>query len=308
MADLRCRRFRKPLERIRDTVWVPGTPREPGGEWFIFEGAWGDAMAAIGNARRMKVSPEARCLGVSSDPRITEWVCRQVGCAGGVTLVPQDWEWFFRLIRRSCHLPLGSDRSWLSELEGLAQIEPGRWRLTQVNYSRKSAFWDCPTLSDASLEWADRIGARLSCPVLVHAYSDSSTVHYDHWQGWPEAVRWLTNRAPVILTGRTWPHEWGRRPAVALDLIGRCDSNEQVLALASRCGRIVTTSNSLSMWSTIARIPALVMLNRVLSPESRPMGQTVEWWRSWVIRAPNMCLEWSSSQEAFRSAAERLIE
>ena len=69
----------------------------------------------------------------------------------------------------------------------------------------------------------------------------------------------------------------------------------EVLALAQSCDGIITTSNSLSMWTVMQGIPGLIALNRV-------MDDPEYYFRRWIEEARNTIVGHRSDLRQFQGA------
>lgn len=286
-----------------------------GGDWGITIGEWGDAIGAVGIAHALKAPPGMRWLMVGSDAKLAEWLSLQPPFGGPSYLVRSpDLDWYFDKVRRACQTPVGESGNWQQEVLEVAGVRPDRFWETQINYYSwpplQPRHWRNPVLDPVAVAWAKEVVDSLIAttgrkPVILHPYSNSSNTVRNHWAGWPAGIEWLGEQGlPAILTGRVWPSEWGEVPSTPgiINLIGATPGMQHIYALTQAAGRVVTTSNSLSMWSIIAQIPTVVTTNRFMAqncPES--------WFRQWINDPINRFVLFSASQRTWRETVSTLL-
>ena len=150
--------------------------------------------------------------------------------------------------------------------------------------------------------------------IIFNPYSMQSCPMRGHWRFIPEALEWLLKNTDwnIVMVGqKKYDHaKWGefefpifiKHPRL-LDLVDKTESMIDVLSLVEQCKGIVTTSNSLSMWSAAAKKPTLVMLNTVL--ENPAKDTAVYYFRKWIEHDSNLLLSNWATLEDFEKAVEQ---
>ena len=132
--------------------------------------------------------------------------------------------------------------------------------------------------------------------VLLHPFSTWSSGVDDHWPHWREGIEWLLENTDrhYVLTGLV-PVDI-RHPRLT-NLVGKLSCNEENLALSVFFPKVMTTSNSVSIFTACHAKAALVMAN----------GQTSRdpWnpYRRLIDREPHTFLTNQASVADFQTAA-----
>lgn len=277
--------------------------------WVVAVGAWGDVFAACGNALaalRQTGGAHTGILYYGWDADVIRFLEAQPWVREVSYLRPHSPEAYQAVVRRACStgapltawldplleggLVRGQD-VWPAHVDPLLQEQPviHRWQGARL-----------PAAARLAGEQLLPDGA--STVFLLHPVSTQSAGLDEHWPHWPEAIRWLLRETPhtYVLTGHGWePERFGEHPRL-VNRVGRAASYLAVLALAERCQGLLTTSNSLSMWSLIQGLPAVVAGNRaVLAPDS--------YFRLWIGAPPNRLVPYDAPLAAFQQAAEELL-
>jgi ADP-heptose:LPS heptosyltransferase len=287
--------------------------------WIFVFGAWGDMICQLGYARHIRQTTGERVAiavywkGFTED--LEKFLAAQVDLADYRVIKPQS-----ALLYTLLHIHwygtkkhLTPKQEWLPTVLATAEGGPVDLPIEQVD--------SLPLLSDDALEspvhhfrgadlpkssrdWARATvdDLRAAHPgrkiLLLHPFSYNSTSHALHWPHWQAAVEWLSEQEgyTCVLTGLEVPDGW-RTPANVVDLVGKVPSQCDVWALAEVCDGLVTTTNSLCLWSIVADRPAVVCANEAMQDRSY-------YFRRWAEAPQNRIVEWSQTLEEFKAAFE----
>lgn len=283
-------------------------------EWVTAIGAWGDVFGACGNALTALKATGGRQVGVlyyGFDRDVWEFLDVQPWVREVRHLAPAGAKEYKRLTHTACaepHRPETWLPAMLARLPGLAfdwQAEGAVWP-AHVGHGLQQApvihRWQHAHLMPEAREGARAWRRRLSAArlYLLHPVSTQSCPLEAHWPHWVTAVRWLLAATPhaYLLTGHGYDgRAFGFHPRL-VDLVGRTASMLEVLALAEVCDGLLTTSNSLSMWSVMQDLPAIVACNRHLSPGG--------YFHAWVDTPPNRLVPTHAPLSAFQAAVREM--
>lgn len=248
---------------------------------IVVWGMWGDVLAALGNL----IAHGFQNLPITYwgfDPAIARFIEAQ-GWGGVVThALPANKLDYYEIIGVATRNPEGPE--WKAVLEvpaktwvGLAytkpeEVLPNHWT---------------PKLPEWAEEWASSyMEGSPDDSWLIFPRSDHSCPWAYHWPHWVEAVRQMIRSFPgrhLIMAGKG--HEWHERHPRLTNIIGKIPTMLEVFALAEKMpGRIVTTSNGLSMWCRTRHVPAIVCANAAFQDHAN-------YFRRWVIGGPIRLIE-----------------
>ena len=135
--------------------------------------------------------------------------------------------------------------------------------------------------------------------ILFQPYSTNSCSKEHHWQHWGEALDWLatTTDKNIVVIGEM-SSELSELPLFhprVKNLIGQTKSMLDVYHIANKADWIVTTSNSLSIWSALNNIPATVICNKVIKSDT-------PYYYNWINANKNIVLDNDASFDDFVDA------
>jgi hypothetical protein len=108
--------------------------------------------------------------------------------------------------------------------------------------------------------------------LLFQPYSCQSCSYDMHWEHWMPALEWLVDvvDCKIVVVGTPtsiyfpdFVHPKFSHPKI-IDMVGKTKSILDVFHIMEGAKGVITTSNSLSMWSILTKKPALVMCNKVI--------------------------------------------
>lgn len=144
--------------------------------------------------------------------------------------------------------------------------------------------------------------------VLFQPYSIRSCNYAEHWKYWMEALDYVleTSSIKVVLVGEirskfdvefTFPFK--EHPNL-INLVGQTKSMMEVFNIAKNADQIITTSNCLSMFSAINKIPAIVVCNGLIEEKA-------QYYFNWINVGTNMVLDNKVSLEIFKQVYENSL-
>jgi SAM-dependent methyltransferase len=273
--------------------------------WGVAIGAWGDSLAACGNALEVLRQTGRQQIGMlyyGFYPEVREFLEAQPWCREAIHVRPTERAAYDRMVVVSCQ-SAAEREAWLPVLLAGTGVDPEEVALTHVDYSLQIApvihHWGPAALPARARRWAaEHLPPGGEKPVLLHPVSTQSNREEQHWPLWKEAIEWLLEETEYsfLLTGHGWEGaRFGRHPRL-VNLVNQTPSMLEVLALAERSRLVISTANCLSMWSLIQGLPAVVALNAGIN----------EYFHQWIDAAPNRLVprtaRLSSFQAAYREA------
>lgn len=233
--------------------------------WGTAAGAWGDVLACLGEFRNYP--QRGGMIVYGRDPKIADFVSMQAGveavhfvealedgeyrniCCDSAASDDWKWEWsFLPHIRRCKVIP--------------THLRPAVTRANHVNR------WHGGRLDFNSHAIANEVILHNNLEskpfIVLQPYSTQSSEADTHWQHWEEAIEILLRCTPYqyVLIGQGY--EIGIENPKLTNLIDKMPDMMTVYALAERASGVVSTCNSLAMWSVINQIPTVVCANEAL--------------------------------------------
>lgn len=265
--------------------------------WALAVGAWGDSICAYGNmCNLLKQKGLEKCNVVcfGLDKNICEFFKAQPNVDKVSFLdisIPS-------VIAKYIELANTNFEEWM-KVTGLDQ------QLPEIHRTHISRDWhnNRPTecYRDFACELppclADFQGLLDEPFVLFQPYSTNSCSQENHWQHWGEALDWLTKTTNknIIVVGEQGSAELPLHHPKVKNLMGQTKSMLDVYHIANKADWIVTTSNSLSIWSILKNIPATVICNKVIKFDT-------PYYYNWIKAGENTVLDQDASFEDFVSA------
>jgi hypothetical protein len=277
----------------------------PDPNWAFAIGNWGDTLAAIGTTEAVLRRSGRERIGMlhfGPDPAISRFLAAQPWCTEARWIKPDSHQHYCQVVALACDPRVPAER-WMPELFQPHGIDWRTVAATQLQwraydpeiFTRPHGLELAPEARQRAAELRASLGSARDRVYLLHPRSTDSCTWQGHWfyRRLASSLEYLLESTPhtYVLTGRGWSCPI-RHPRL-VDLVGRQDSMMDVLALAERCDGMITTSNSLSMWSVTQEIPAVVCQNHGYGdPNSL-------FWR-WTAQYPNMIVRYHDDLNAFR--------
>ena len=265
-------------------------------------GAWGDMFASYAHLSlisRLTPLEKFNIIYYGYDPHIKTFLELQNNINSVIHIKPKNKEEYEDIAKESGNT---ESKEWLSKI--VPDIDAKQIIPTHLNsfpklqgiYIRNFEY----NLPETSLEIPEN-------SILFNPYSMQSVPLRGHWRFIPDALEWLIENTDynIILIGQEKYHHvlygdtefplYISHPKVT-NLVGKT-SMLDVLAIAQKCKAIITTSNSLSMWSIISNKPCIVMLNSMLDDPQK--DTSVYYFKEWINCPPNKLLSNRASLEDF---------
>lgn len=263
-------------------------------------GAWGDVLAALGNASLLKQRGIGKynVIYFGYDKNIKTFLEMQPEVDEVIHAIPRDPNHYKDVCIEACCTHKQKWKHWVDmaglDINGFVIQTHVDFYLQEENPEYCIRKFDC----SLNIEVEDFKNPT----ILFQPYSIQSAMYEDHWPHWLEALDWILNNFEydVALVGKMngdrpfgdshfmFP-ELGDHPRL-INLVGKTKSMMEVFAMAQKCKAIVTTNNCLSMWSIIKDIPAVVMHTRKWFP----------YFRNWITNEPNKVMDCESTLEEFK--------
>ena len=248
--------------------------------WTFIFGKWGDAIGYYGHlhdaAQEMGLE-KVNIVYFGFFPEIVEFLKDQKYVGDAVVMQPNDFQTFKQVARnvRSTNI-----QEWLPNfgLDFIDQtkvlptvhldemfIKTGKLHRVKVRIPEKQlSSWGSIINSFSN-------GRKV---IMVNPYSDLLvSLNYElnqvasyHWDYWLDFVYWLMDeKIPMVLTGMKNHLLLEVRGENILNLVGKTPTMVDVYAIAKNCKGIISTTNSLPMFSLLENIPALIIKNKNIS-------------------------------------------
>jgi hypothetical protein len=271
--------------------------------WTLVNGAWGDFFACYGNICKIL---EQRNLDKSNviyyglDPDIKTALKKQNNVDKVVSLDISNPELYFKY----AGLAACDFSEWL-RVTGLDQQFPEIIPTHISRYYNIENPTECNrifqiNIPDPLLDWSPFFN--LYNPyIIVQPFSCHSCTFDKHWPFWMEALEWIlenTNKK-VVLIGQLmsrmdhrFKFPWIEHPNL-LNLVDQTPSMMDVYHLMNKASYVITTSNSLSMYSIITNKPSLVVCNQIIK-------EMANYYYNWIHYKPNHVLDCNVSLAEFK--------
>ena len=205
-------------------------------------------------------------LYVGPDIAIVDWLELQpfVGQVIGIKSTEGD---FYKKFWGATTQPNSEPETWLSllreQMRGLPKAN--QYTCTHINSSwfetrtgLQAQLWKGGILPQESHLFAQDI-LRRTIPIRngavyhLHPVSTWSESANNHWAHWLASIEWLVEKTPhtYVLTGLENIPFCPKSPKL-INLVGQTKSNLDVLAISQECDGVISTPNSVAIWSVIA--------------------------------------------------------
>lgn len=275
--------------------------------WYTTVGAWGDSLIAYGNIchqLRERGEEKANVVYFGLDQNVCEFLKAQPNVDKVSWLVIDHPEMIGKYIEMACRdVP-----QWL-ELTGLKEQLPDLVS-THVTLNEQHEKTDHhrdfdPALPPPLGNW-DEFLADKTPYVLFQPYSFQSCGYADHWPHWNAALQHVLEKTDknVVIVGEMpdagnstdgLKELYGLEHPRVTCIVGQTRTMLDVLHIANDASAIVTTSNALSCWAVLKKIPAVVACNRVIKSYT-------PYYYNWIKTAPSVVLDHDTTVEDFKAA------
>jgi hypothetical protein len=274
--------------------------------WALVAGAWGDSIACYGHICRYAKEHGLEKVNVVYHGLHTEVIpfLKKQKYIGKVSVLALeepvrteaglDPIGFFNFFQ-SAELLSTNFAGWM-RATGLDQQIPN---LLPTHVSRElptECYRDFELyLPDVKTDWT-----MLQQPYLLfQPYSCQSCPLHMHWEYWMEALDWVlenTTLGIVLIGNKTSEFDPNFRfPQVnnprVINLVGQTESLLDVFHIMKGAEGVITTSNSLSMWSIVTKKPALVVCHKLIR---------TSYFYQWINYPPNHVLNVAINLEDFK--------
>lgn len=238
-------------------------------QWATAVSAWGDTFVACGRIQELISRTGQEQIGVlyyGKHSHIADYLRFQPWCREVRWRAPSSHEALVRAADYQCaaDFPVAAP-----EIVGLAPTE-SIWP-THIRYQGERVAEVHPyrdgLLPRAAWEWATAIRSTLPPQTyFLHPWSFQSAALEHHWPHWRDFVYWLprSTNATFILTGYGYDPDLFEAHPRLINLVGETKHMHEVLALACLCRGVISTCNSVALWSAVRRLNAFVLNNRAI--------------------------------------------
>lgn len=270
--------------------------------WALVAGAWGDSLACYGNICKYVKEHGLDQVNVvyhGLHPEIPTFL-KQQKYIGRVSVLSLGE------VRTEKGLDPAGYFNFFQSAELLATNFTGWMRATQLDQqlpgllpTHVSREWPLEPYRDFEI-YLPGEPARIEGPFLLfQPYSVQSCPYHMHWEYWMEALAWVLENLDlkVVLVGTptsdfdtTFAFPTVEHPKL-LNLVGKTKSLLDVLHIMGQAECLITTSNSLSMWSILTQKPSLVVCHKAIRQS---------YFYHWINCEPNHVLAAETSLEQFQ--------
>lgn len=270
-----------------------------GEKWTIVMSNWGDSIACYGNICHLMEKEKLEKINIvyfGLEGQITEFLKHQKYTGRYLTVVPQDPRAYLKLSREICETDIKIE-DWFLKLGISHIIDIGDVKETHVNLAlhNNPIAHRYPMILPNEYEnrWKNIItGFKREKTILIQPFSFDSTWFHEHWNYWIPAIELMVEQGyRIILVGSDKKFLGSFHGPKVLNLVGETQSMLDVFAIANYCDGIITTSNSLSMWSALTNKPTLVMKNKTIDK--------VKYFLNWINYGSNTIMQSNTSLDDF---------
>lgn len=270
--------------------------------WCLVSGAWGDTLACYGNIieylNKNKLN-KSNIIYYGLDEKIINFLKIQKRIDKIKSLSISSPSLYFEYAgMAACDFPL-----WM-KVTGLDQQIPN---LVPTHISRYYNI-ENPKLCHRDFEinlFQKNKNTSIFClkynPYIVFQPFSCHSCRFDaHWPYWMEALNWILDNTDlnIVLIGQLtsdfdlrFKFPWIEHPKL-INLVGQIDNMIEILHIVKNSKYIITTSNSLSMFSIVFKKPALVVCNQIIKEKAN-------YYYNWIKYDPNVVLDFSISLDDF---------
>lgn len=268
--------------------------------YFLTVGAWGDSFDGVGHAKRVMRENPGESFGMvhyGFDPDIAIFF-REQGLFEDVKNVQPLSKGHYQQLIALCSKSSTPLERWLPEMLTGSAVRPSDVvpvHIHDIDLDRPVERWYGANLPENVRHWADAFLEDIGFEdfYLIQPISLQSTGQDQHWPHWGFAIKWLIDATDenYVLVGQDNIYSNIRKTPNLKNISGYTESMMEVYALADRAKGIITTINSLSMWSVINNIPAVCM--------SHKYHHKNKYFANWVKCQPNMIVEYEQGIDVF---------
>lgn len=280
--------------------------------WTTLVGSWGDSLCSYGKICKLlkdRGEEKANVVYFGLDQNICEFLKAQPN-VDKVSWLKIDTP---SVIGKYIGMATRDAPQWLLETglkEQLPDIVPTHVTLEDQHKHSNECYRDFdPQLPQSFGNW-DEFLADKSPYILLQPYSIQSCTYEEHWPFWKEAMKHIVEKTDknIVIVGEMpenpeklkeiYDTEILDHPKVTC-IIGQTRSMLDVLHIANNASAIITTSNALSCWSVVKKIPAIVTCNKIIQ-EATP------YYYNWIHAGKNVVLAHDTSFDVFKAAVSVL--
>lgn len=275
-----CNQFLTDYVNIAESVMRPAKcPTETVKHVTAF-GHWGDVFCCCGVIKeylRQSGQEKANALYVGPDMNIARWLGEQPFIQSVIALKSSNEDDGYKKFWGATTKPGSTVKTWLPYLWENYSPLPGLddYTETHINYGWWETMGGFPAQvwhggylpSSAHLTaqeiLRDNLPIRTGKVYHIHPVSTWSELAGNHWAHWLAAIEWLVEKTPhtYLLTGLEQMKFLPKSPRL-INLIGKTATNLDVLALSSYCDGVISTPNSVAIWSVVAEQKCLCIGNK----------------------------------------------
>lgn len=268
-------------------------------------GAWGDVIASYGNIRRyLRENNLTECDVVyfGLDENLVAFLKAQdkIRKVSYLKISDPSEAYLYQ------HMASHKFPEWM-EATGMNKAVPDLVSTHVNKYHLREHPEDCNRDFDCQLpvcgaNWSEFLEPTKPY-LLVQPYSIQSCTFSHHWPHWMKALEWMaeTSGMNIVLVGQItssgdpdYVFPWIEHPRI-INLVGQTQNMSDVLHIANEAAGIVTTANSLSMWSIIKKKPALVVCHLLIK-------LLAIYYYNWINYGTNTVLDHETSLEQFKES------
>lgn len=273
-------------------------------KWTLLTGSWGDVFAGYGNLCNLYADHDEKINVVyfGLDPDICTFLKAQPNIGEVKHLLISEPAAFFKYNRLAA-----TNFVEFMEVTGLKEsvpdMSPGHVSsyYLEEHPDQCNRFHDCQ-LPTCPADWWMFLSRKRPF-VLFQPYSIRSVSFDQHWPHWMDALNWVLEHTEinVVLAGElrspfdtNFVFPWVEHERL-INIVGQTKSMLDLLHIATWADKIITTSNALSMWSIINRIPALVVCHQLIRDRA-------PYYYNWIHDLHNTVVDFETDLQGFKTA------
>lgn len=276
-------------------------------QFFLTVGAWGDVFAGMGHAVKLmqKCDGDYGMVHYGFDPDISVFLEEQKLFKEVKHAMPDSRAEYQRLVGLAGRASNGLQQ-WLPEIVQKVGVAAENTIPVQMHDVYKSHVeperWFNARLPDRYCKWADVFLKEegLDRFYLLNPVSLQCVSPEDHWPYWNDAIKWLLSctSEKYLLVGERGIYGVGEN-ANLVNLSGYTESMLEVLALADRSAGIITTVNSLTLWSVIQA--------KACVAASHKQHNKQRYFCDWIEHYPNKIVEYDQGLDVFSTLFQGMV-
>lgn len=248
-------------------VWPTSCPR-----FATAVSAWGDVMVSCGMIQELLRQTNSDRVGViyyGKYRQIAEWLARQPWCREVVFRMQTNLR---ELVDIASCMNSYAEKDTMGPLLGdipADDVFPTHIRTQNNRFPNVYPYTQSVLSQEAWWAASQLMSSMPANTYLLHPWSFQSVRLVHHWNGWQALVKHVLETTPhtYLLTGIGYEgEEFGSHPRL-VNLIGKTENMEQILALAVLAKGVITTCNSPSLWSSVRQLRCFCLSNDAILDE-----------------------------------------